>query len=112
MEWPVWKWSTQRVWNDCEEYKTPRLIVVSRMDRERANAERVLESLINAFGRNGDSFGAADRQAKRTCTGVVDLVRMKAYTYELGGNGKGNEGEIPADMQARRLRKRTKRWSR
>src|ERR1700720_4666564 len=36
---------TQRVWNDCEEYKTPRLIVVNRMDRDRANAERVLESL-------------------------------------------------------------------
>src|ERR1700733_6952328 len=43
---------TQRVWNDCEEYKTPRLIVVNRMDRDRADAERVLESLVNAFGRN------------------------------------------------------------
>src|SRR5579864_6028202 len=32
---------TQRVWNYCEEYKTPRLIVVNRMDRDRANAERV-----------------------------------------------------------------------
>ena len=42
---------TQRVWNDCEEYKTPRLRV-NRMDRDRANAERVLESLISAFGRN------------------------------------------------------------
>ena len=27
---------TQRVWNYCEEYKTPRLIVVNRMDRDRA----------------------------------------------------------------------------
>ena len=43
---------TQRVWNYCEEYKTPRLIVVNRMDRDRANAERVLESLIKAFGRD------------------------------------------------------------
>src|SRR5213082_3594804 len=24
---------------------------------------------------------------------------MKAYTYELGGNGKGKEGEIPANMK-------------
>ena len=43
---------TERVWNDCEEYKTPRVIVASRMDRERADAERVLESLTNAFGRS------------------------------------------------------------
>src|SRR5438876_7982128 len=42
---------TQRVWNDCEEFKTPRLIIASRMDRERADANRVLESLTNAFGR-------------------------------------------------------------
>src|ERR1700686_757786 len=44
---------TQRVWNDCEEYKTHRLIVVNRMDRDRANAERGLESLANSLGRNG-----------------------------------------------------------
>ena len=30
---------TQRVWNYCEEYKTPRLIVVNRMDRDRADAD-------------------------------------------------------------------------
>src|SRR5438105_8266072 len=43
---------TERVWNYCEEYRAPRLIVVNRMDRDRANADRVLESLTNAFGRN------------------------------------------------------------
>jgi elongation factor G len=26
-------------------------------------------------------------------------VHMKAYTYELGGNGKGQEGEVPANMK-------------
>src|SRR5207245_4593700 len=43
---------TQRVWNYCEEYKTPRLIVVNRMDRDRAHAGRVLETLRNGFGRD------------------------------------------------------------
>src|SRR6201988_1903429 len=43
---------TERVWNYCEEYKTPRLIVVNRMDRDRADASRVLESVEKAFGRN------------------------------------------------------------
>jgi elongation factor G len=90
---------TQRVWNDCEEYKTPRLIVVNRMDRDRANAERVLESLISAFGRNVIPI-ELPIGSEKNLTGVVDLVRMKAYTYELGGNGKGNETEIPANMRA------------
>ncbi len=90
---------TQRVWKDCDEYKTPRLIVVNRMDRDRANAERVLESLINAFGRNVIPI-ELPIGSEKSLSGVVDLVRMKAYTYELGGNGKGKETEIPAGMRA------------
>jgi elongation factor G len=89
---------TQRVWSYCEEYNTPRVIVASRMDRERADAERVLESLTNAFGRTVIPLELPIGKEKNL-SGVVDLVRMKAYRYELGGNGKGKEGEIPADMK-------------
>jgi elongation factor G len=89
---------TQRVWNYCEEYKTPRLIVVNRMDRDRANAERVLESVTNAFGRNVIPI-ELPIGAEKNLAGVIDLVRMKAYTYELGGNGKGKETEIPGNLK-------------
>ena len=81
---------TQRVWNYCEEYQTPRLIVASRMDRDRADADRVLESLTNAFGRAVIPLELPIGKEKNF-GGVVDLVTMKAYTYELGGNGKGKE---------------------
>jgi len=89
---------TQRIWGYCEEYHTPRVIVASRMDRERADRERVLESLRNAFGRNVIPLELPIGKEK-SLAGVVDLVRMKAYTYELGGNGKGKPGEIPAAMK-------------
>lgn len=89
---------TQRVWNYCDEYNMPRVVVASRMDRERADATRVLESLTNAFGRNVIPLELPIGKEKNL-SGVVDLVRMKAYTYELGGSGKGKEGEIPANMK-------------
>jgi elongation factor G len=89
---------TQRVWAYCEEYQTPRVIIASRMDRERADAGRVLESLQNAFGRTVIPL-ELPIGSEKNFTGVVDLVRMKAYTYELGGNGKGKEGEIPANLK-------------
>ncbi len=89
---------TERVWNYCEEYKMPRVIVASRMDRERADAQRVLESLTKAFGRTVIPL-ELPIGSEKNLSGVVDLVRMKAYTYELGGNGKGKEGEIPASMK-------------
>ncbi|HEY1464303.1 MAG TPA: elongation factor G [Terriglobales bacterium] len=89
---------TQRVWNYCEEYNTPRLIVASRMDRDRADANRVLESVTNAFGRNVIPI-ELPIGSEKNLSGVIDLVRMKAYSYELGGNGKGKEIEIPADLK-------------
>jgi elongation factor G len=89
---------TQRVWNYCEEYKTPRLIVVNRMDRDRADASRVLESLVNAFGRNVIPI-ELPIGAEKSLSGVIDLVRMKAYTYEMGGDGKGKETDIPANLK-------------
>jgi elongation factor G len=93
---------TQRVWNYCEEYKAPRLIVVNRMDRDRANAERVMESLTTAFGRDVIPI-ELPIGAEKSLQGVIDLVRMKAYTYEMGGNGKGKETEIPANLKDQAL---------
>jgi elongation factor G len=69
------------------------------MDRDRADAERVLESLTNAFGRMVIPLELPIGKEKNL-RGVIDLVRMKAYTYDLGGNGKGKESEIPDDLKA------------
>ena len=88
---------TERVWGYCEEANMPRVIVVSRMDRERADASRVLESLTRSFGRSVTPL-QLPIGSEKNLTGVVDLVRMKAYTYELGGSGKGKEGDIPANI--------------
>src|ERR1700687_6497807 len=88
---------TQRVWNYCTEIDLPRMIVVNRMDRERADANRVLESLTNAFGRAVTPLQLPIGR-QESLSGGIDLVRMKAYTYDMGGNGKGKEGPIPADM--------------
>jgi elongation factor G len=88
---------TQRVWNYCNDIDLPRMIVVNRMDRERADANRVLESLTSAFGRAVTPL-QLPIGSEKSLSGIVDLVRMKAYSYEMGGNGKGKEGPIPANL--------------
>jgi elongation factor G len=88
---------TQRVWAYCSDIDLPRMIVVNRMDRERADANRVLDSLTNAFGRAVTPL-QLPIGSEKSLKGIVDLVRMKAYTYDMGGNGKGKEGPIPDNM--------------
>jgi elongation factor G len=90
---------TEKVWQYAEEIDLPRVIVVSRMDRDRANYETALESLRNAFGRQVVPV-QIPIGSEKSLKGVVDLVTMKAYTYEMGGSGKGKEGPIPAEVEA------------
>ena len=90
---------TEKVWLYADEIELPRVIVVSRMDRDRANYETALESLRSAFGRQVTPV-QIPIGSEKSLKGVVDLVNMKAYTYELGGNGKGKEGPIPAELEA------------
>jgi elongation factor G len=90
---------TEKVWQYAEEINLPRVICVSRMDRERANYETALESLVAAFGRQVVPV-QLPIGSEKSLKGVIDLVTMKAYTYEMGGNGKGKEGPIPADLEA------------
>ncbi len=88
---------TEKVWSYSDEFKLPRAIVINKLDRERSGFERVLENVQSVFGRTAVPIHlpiGAEREFK----GIVDLVRMKAYTYTPDGDGKGKEGEIPASV--------------
>jgi elongation factor G len=90
---------TEKVWSFCDHYEIPRALVINKLDRERASFERALESIHGAFGR-----GAVPVQlplgSERDFKGVIDLIAMKAYTYQADGDGKGKESDVPADIAA------------
>jgi len=88
---------TEKVWSFSDEYKLPRVLVINKLDRERASFERALESIHTFFGRTAIPI-QLPLGSEREFKGVIDLVRMKAYTYSADGDGKGKEGEIPASM--------------
>jgi elongation factor G len=90
---------TEKVWGFCEEFGLPRAIVVNKLDRERSEFGRALESVQEAFGRTAVPI-QLPIGAEREFKGIVDLVSMKAYTYTPDGDGKGKEGDIPGDLAA------------
>ena len=89
--------STEKVWSVADELEVPRVVVLNRLDRERASLERSLASLHEAFGRSVIPIQLPIGEEK-SLTGIVDLVAMKAFTFT---DGKGTEGEIPAALADR-----------
>src|SRR5213592_2259008 len=65
--------STEKVWTAAEELEVPRLIVLNRLDRERASLDRSLESLRAVFGRAVVPLQLPIGEEK-SFRGVVDLV--------------------------------------
>jgi elongation factor G len=91
--------STERVWKFAEEFELPRLIVINKMDRERASFTRTLDALQNKFGKNVVPIQLAIGEEK-DFAGVVDLVSMKAWKYATDGSGKYETIDIPAEMKS------------
>ncbi len=89
--------STEKVWTAAEELEVPRLIVLNRLDRERASLERSLESLRSVFGRTVVPIQLPIGE-ERAFRGVVDLVAMKAWLFPADGSGRASEGEVPAEI--------------
>ena len=89
--------NTEKTWSIAEEYEVPRIVVLNRLDRERASMERALASLHEAFGRSIIPVQLPLGE-ERDFKGVVDLLTMKAITY---AGGKPQEGEIPDHLRDR-----------
>ena len=85
---------TEKVWKYANEYALPRAVVINRLDRERADFFRTLESVQKRLkGRLCPLQLPIGAEAG--LKGVVDLVTMKAV---LTDGGKAKEAEIPADV--------------
>jgi elongation factor G len=90
---------TEKIWAAGEELGLPRLVVVNRLDRERASLERSLASLHEACNRTVIPIQLPIGEEKNF-RGVVDLVSKKAFLYQTDESGKFTEGAVPADMTA------------
>ncbi|MDQ3348015.1 MAG: elongation factor G [Acidobacteriota bacterium] len=90
--------STEKVWTAAEEQQLPRIILLNRLDRDRASLERSLESLRAVFGRSVVPLQLPIGE-DRGFRGVVDLVSLKAWTFADDESGKPLQAEIPGVLQ-------------
>ena len=92
------KVQTEKVWSFAESGNKTRVIFINKMDQEQADFFRVLEDVR----KNLCSIATPVQLpigAETSFRGIVDLIRMKALTYQGGGTGKSSEGEVPSDLK-------------
>src|SRR3954471_22409034 len=88
---------TEKVWEVAADLGLPRLIVLNRLDRERASVDRALQSLRDACSRTVVPIQLPIGE-ERSFRGVVDLITRKAFVFDANESGKFKEEAVPSAM--------------
>lgn len=89
---------TEKTWAYANEFITPRMMVITKVDKERADFGAALDSARSTFSRAIVPFTLPIGQ-EASFKGVVDIVHMKAYEFDANGKSK----EIPIPEQGREV---------
>ncbi|HEX8179768.1 MAG TPA: elongation factor G [Pyrinomonadaceae bacterium] len=84
---------TEKTWAFANEFLVPRIMVINKLDKERADFGAALDSARHSFSRAIVPFTLPIGKEK-DFKGVVDIVHMKAYEFDA--EGKAQEIDIPA----------------
>ena len=88
---------SETVWRQANKYGVPRICFVNKINQTGGDFWKSLESIHNRLSKQAFPIHLPIGFEK-TINGVVDLVDMKAYTYDDYTDHELKVGEIPADM--------------
>ncbi|HEX8130159.1 MAG TPA: elongation factor G [Pyrinomonadaceae bacterium] len=83
---------TEKTWGYANEFIVPRMMVINKLDKERADFGAALDSARHTFSRAIVPFTLPIGK-EADFKGVVDIVHMKAYEFDE--QGKATERAIP-----------------
>ena len=88
---------SETVWRQADRYGVPRIALVNKMDRTGADFENVIAMMRDRLGANAFAvqypLGEGD-----LFTGIVDIVRQKAFHYQDELGSVVEEGEVPDSL--------------
>ncbi len=88
---------TEEAWQHAEEAGIPRMIYISKMDRERADFTGTLKDVRSTLAQEATAI-QLPIGSEEAFEGVVDLLGMRALRYPTDGSGKATEGDIPDEL--------------
>ncbi|MDO9231478.1 MAG: elongation factor G [bacterium] len=88
---------SETVWRQAEKYKVPRICFINKIDKEGADFYYALKTIWDRLTPNAVAVQLPIGE-RGDFSGVVDLIKMKAYTFSGEMGEIVNEEEVPADM--------------
>ncbi|MBI0003774.1 elongation factor G [Bartonella sp. M0177] len=89
---------TETVWRQAEKYHVPRMVFVNKMDKIGADFYRSVEMVGSRLGAKALVL-QLPIGAENDFEGVIDLIDMKALTWDGSIGGHTITSEIPANMK-------------
>jgi elongation factor G len=90
------EFQTEKVWEYANDFKLPRMVFISRMDRERADFVTAVASVRERLGKKV-SIAALPIGTADSFSGVVDLISLKAFAFD-DAKRTSRGIDIPAEM--------------
>ncbi len=88
---------SETVWRQADKYGVPRICFINKINQTGGDFYKSLESIHNRLSKAAFPIHLPIG-FEQSINGIVDLVKMKAYTYKEFTDKELVEGEIPADM--------------
>lgn len=98
---------TETVWRQADRYKVPRIIFVNKMDRTGANFYKVYEQVRDRLRTNAIPI-QLPIGSESEFSGIIDLVKMRAFIYNNDQGTDIQEQDIPGEMLELATEYRTK----
>lgn len=90
------EFQTEKVWAYADELSLPRMIYISKMDRERADFAKTVADINSKLGKK-PTVCYLPIGSEESFKGLIDLVNMKALLFD-DPKGKAKKGDIPEDL--------------
>lgn len=89
---------SETVWRQANKYNVPRICILNKLNLLGADFEGSLKSIDSKLGANAHPI-QIPIGFEHQLRGVVDLIKMKAYTYESIEDNRLKEEEVPEDLK-------------
>ncbi len=90
---------SETVWRQADKYNVPRICILNKLNLIGADFEGSIQSINERLGANTAPI-QIPVGSEHQLRGMVDLVKMKAFTYKAIEDHALAEEEIPADLLA------------